>query len=274
MKAPVSLKTLGILLMAAPLSASAATVFSFQQGDLRQDGSLFGSGATYSGSHSAAITDQTPTATTATDRLGNQFRDAAAQAGNTNYGNNGQNWVALFSYNLTELATYIASNPGMTVSGSQFNLVKLTNQANAISFSLRSTQAFSTSATWATYDGTNAWPATVRSNSTGAVGGGTQGTVLSASAPASSGGANMAWETSSDFVTAVNNALASGDKTLYMMVQGAFYTNSDSSITYADIANATVDSRPELLITLDAVPEPSTAILGALGAIVLLRRRR
>jgi hypothetical protein len=255
------------------LPASAATVFSFQQGDLRQDGVLFGTGASYAGAVDGSVTDNNPTGNISTltaNAIGNQFQSTS----NASRGSNGQQWNGLFSYDLTELANHLTANPGLTVSAASFTLIKTTTGTGGAALNLYQTQPFTTSASWNTYDGTNAWPSPTVTNPDGVAGGGTQLLKLNSNSVFSNGPSPMVWNNTADsnFVDAVNNALTRGDKTLYMAVitDGAF--NGDARITYSDLGDGTVNNRPELSITL--VPEPSTAFLGALGALALLRRRR
>lgn len=260
------------LFAALVLPASAASVFSFQQGDLRQDGSLFGSGSSFAGAVDGSVTDNNPggdISTITANFIGNQFRTS-----NANAGSNGQQWSGLFSYDLTELANHLTSNPGLTVSDASFTLIKTTTGTGGASLNLYQTQAFSTLASWNTYDGTNAWPTPTAANPDGVVGGGTQLLKLNSNGVFSNSASPIVWNNTADsnFVDAVNDALARGDKTLYMAVitDGGF--NGDARITYSDLGSATVDDRPELSITV--VPEPSTALLSALGALALLSRRR
>lgn len=270
MKNPMYLKTLGILLLAA--SSTSAAVMSLQQGDLRVDGTLFGAGAAYAGAVDGSINDSNPTATITaitSNLIGNQF---ASTDGNR--GTNGTQWNGLFSYNLTELASYLASNPGFTVSAASFTLITSQTGTGGATLNLYQTQPFTSSASYNTYDGTNAWPSPTESNPGGLAGGGSKLMRLNSNGVFSTSGSPMTWNNTanSNFVDAVNDALARGDKTLYMAVitEGGF--NGDARVTYTDLGNATVDNRPELSITL--VPEPSAALLGTLGFVALLRRRR
>lgn len=271
-KKTLNYKALGILLLAAPLSVNAATTFTFQQGNLRQDGVLVGSGAAYAGAVDGSINDNNPTAsiTTVTANLiGNQFR-----ASNANVGTNGQQWSGLFSFNLGELATFLASNPSFTVADASFTLTKTTSGTGGSTLNLYQTQPFTGDASWNTYDGTNAWPGPNSANPAGAIGGGSQLSKLNSNGVFSNAGSPMSWTNTADtnFVDAVNDALARGDQTLYMAVITDSGFNGDGRIIYTDLGEATVEDRPNLSITL--VPEPSTALLGALGALALLRRRR
>jgi len=250
--------------------ATAATVFSFQQGDLRQDGTLYGTGSAYSGTLDGSITDQAPNnsmVANTQDRVGNQFR---ATTGNV--GTNGQQWSALFSYDLTELGDYLTVNPTLNISEASFSLTRTGGAGNS-AIGLYQTEAFTSSATWVTYDGTNAWASPLRANSGGLAGGGTlvDSSLLNGSSLGSAD-SPMVFSTSTSFVSAVENALSRGDKTLYLVALANTYTSLDTYGIFANNAAATVDSRPELTITI--VPEPSSALLGGLGLLVLLRRRR
>lgn len=259
------------LFAAFALPASAATVFSFQEGDLRKDGVLFGAGASYSGTVDGSINDSNPGGTISTitaNLLGNQFGST-----NANRGSNGTQWNSLFSYDLTELAGYLSTNSGTSVSDASISLTRGTQTGTGgATLNLYQTQPFTTSASWSTYDGTNAWPTPNPVNTDGLAGGGTKLTQLNSNGVFSTTGLSWVNTANSNFTDAVNNALARGDKTLYMAAITDFGFNGDARITFSDKGDATVDNRPELLITV--VPEPSTALLTALGALALLRRRR
>ena len=261
------------LLTLSAIPATAATVFSFQQGDLRQDGALFGAGVSYTGAVDGSINDSNPTGTITaitSNVIGNQY----AATSDTNRGTNGTQWNGLFSYNLTELANHLTSNPGFTVSAASFTLITTQTGTGGATLNLYQTQPFTASASYNTYDGTNAWPSPTISNPGGVSGGGSQLLKLNSNGVFSTSGSPMTWNNSANtnFVDAVNDALARGDKTLYMAITTDGGFNGDARVTYSDLGNATVNNRPELSITL--VPEPSTALLGALGALALLRRRR
>lgn len=256
-------------------SSHAATLFSFQQSDLRKDGVLYGAGSSYSGAFDGSVTDQSPTGTATTntqDRIGNQLRAASG-----NVGSNGQQWSGLFSFDLTELGDFITANPSFTVASAALTLTSVggSHAGGSTTIVLYQTEEYSGIATWITSDGTNAWSLPVKTNSTGAVGG---GTLVSGSLGGGTvnttitSGASMTFSSSAAFVNSVDNALARGDKTLFLLVQANNYGSSDSYAQFANNTNATTDFRPELALTL--IPEPSTALLGGLGLLALLRRRR
>lgn len=56
------------------------------------------------------------------------------------------------------------------------------------------------------------------------------------------------------------------------MVRPETGTSLDQNAIFANNENITLDARPELTVTL--IPEPSAALLGGLGLLALLRRRR
>jgi len=272
MKIRILLSVFGAI---AALPCHAATTFSFQQGDLRKDGTLYGSGASYAGTFDGSVTDNAPnnSATTNTqDRIGNQFRATA-----TNPGSNGQQWSGLFSYDLSELSTFLASNPGFSVSAAAFSLTSIggSHAGGSATIVLYQTEAFTGNATWSTSNGTDAWSTPVTSNGSGTVGGGTLASSSLGGGTVSttiSIGSAMTFSSSASFVSSVNDALARGDKTLYLLIQAATYASLDSYATFANNTNTTTDYRPELSVTL--IPEPSAALLGGFGLLALLRRRR
>ena len=90
------------------LIAHAGTInstFSIQQGNLVQDGSPYGTGTGYNGVVDGRVTDNTATTALSVGStaitLGNQYQNTAV---------NGQQYCGLFSYDLTELNSYIAAN--------------------------------------------------------------------------------------------------------------------------------------------------------------------
>ncbi len=266
-----------VTLAAAGLSSSASAapiLFSFQQGDLRQDGVLFGPGASYTGNLTGSINDVNPTkvlTATTNNRVGAQFNTISPV--NANIGTDGRAFNALFSYDLAPLQTYLTANPSKSVSEAAFRLTGSGGSSSngfANTYRLYQTVGFTSSATWSTSDGTNAWPTPLRTNTGGVSGGGTQFSGQLATAGSTpTVGAVMSFNTSTDFVAAINNALARGDKTLYLVAQHN-YSNWDSWTSFYTHLDATVSNRPELLITV--VPEPAT--LGVIAACALLTLRR
>lgn len=238
-------------------AGSISTTFSFQQGDLRKDGVLHGGGTLYTGGLDGTISDNASnialtTATTAT--IGNQF-----QTGTTG---NGRNFVGLFSYNLTELDTFIAANTSsassVTVSSVAFKLVSTggTGTGSTGAISLYQTDPFTSSATWATTNGSSAWSAPFQTGTGtfGFTGGGSALTgnlgTTSPSVSTASYVANTAlqWTSSAAFISAVNTTLQ-GDKKLNLMAARPL-ANLDGRVFYNTGTAATVDNRPELLVTL------------------------
>ena len=255
------------------LSCQAATVFSFQQGDLRRDGLLHGSGAAYTGMLDGSVTDNAPNnsmVAITTDRLGNQNR-----ATNANAGTNGQQWTGLFTIDLTELDAYLSASPGQSVSEASFQLTRLSSTSGGVGLQLYQTDAFTTAATWAASNGTDAWSAPLAENPGGVAGGGTRVSgPLNGNAVGTFGAANSAMNfgTSETFVSAIEAALARPDKTLYLMIQPSSAYNSDHYASFINSEHATTDFRPELVITV--IPEPSAAMLLPLGLLAALRRHK
>ncbi|QTN33877.1 hypothetical protein HZ994_16680 [Akkermansiaceae bacterium] len=261
------------MLAACAMPASAATTFSFQQGDLRQDGVLFGVGSGYAGASDGSIIDQNPTKTAnsgTANRIGTQFNSTSANTGNDGRGING-----LFTFDLTALADYLAANPTFTVSDVSLSVTRVGGGGSfGRAISLYATEAYTDSANWTTSDGTNPWSSPTTPNGTttpGLAGGGTVGALVGGTTfGTTKTTAPWVWGTSANFTAAVNSALA-GDKKLYLLAQTG-YGNGDSFFDFAKFDDATVENRPDLQITV--IPEPSAALLGALGALFLLRRRR
>jgi hypothetical protein len=254
-------------------SVQAATVFSFQQGDLRRDGLLHAAGASYSGMLDGSVTDNAPNnsmVAITTDRIGNQNR-----ATNANVGTNGQQWTGLFSIDLTELFLHLEANSGQSVSEVSFNLTRLSSTSGGVGLQLYQTEPFMAAATWATSNGTDAWSTPLADNPGGVAGGGTRlSGPLNGTAVGTFGSANsaMVFSSSESFVGAVESALARPDRTLYLIIQPNSAYNSDHYASFINNEHATTDLRPELAITL--IPEPSSALLLPLGLLLALRRHK
>ena len=94
-----------------------------------------------------------------------------------------------------------------------------------------------------------------------------------------------------DFTSATNNLIGSGNATLQLsQLAGFSYANTytifqDTSTTGFTLANITgydnvgytanfFESGDNYLLSFTAVPEPSAALLGGLGLLAILRRRR
>jgi arylsulfatase A-like enzyme len=221
---------------------------TFQEGNFQVSGVTTGVGTGYT-MVNGSVTDNSPSTSISAQTLsqiGNQNRTT-----NANAGTDGQQWNALFSFDLTELANYLTANPGQIVDGASFSLTKLgsSGTGSATSVNLYQTDPFTTGATWTTVNGSTAWTGPLPTNSGGSAGGGSKllklnsnGVLLPASA--------MTWtNTGTNFITAVQNALTRGDKTLYLaaITDGAF--NGDSRASWANKLDATVSNRPLLTIT-------------------------
>lgn len=244
----------------ATASDAQTVTFSFQQGDLQKDGIAHGAGTSYTGAVSGHIVDANTTAvltTTAAATIGNQFV-------NTPTGTNGRNFVGLFSYDLTELATFITTNTSasssVAITDVSFKLVA-TGASSSGTFhggiSLYQTDPFTTTSTWSTYNGTDAWTQPFQSGLAETqfrfTGGGSDLTVnLGGTSPTTGGktaGSLLEWTSSANFIAALNTALAQPDKKLHLMAARPL-GNADGRVSIHTGGAAIVNDRPELVVTL------------------------
>jgi fibronectin-binding autotransporter adhesin len=241
-------------------AADAETVtFSFQQGDLQKDGIAHGPGTSYAGAVAGHIVDANTTTaltTTATATIGNQFV-------NTPTGTNGRNFVGLFSYDLTELASFITANTSssssVSITGVSFKLIASGNTAGTVNggISLYQTDPFTTASTWANFDGTTPWTLPFQSGLAETqfrfTGGGSALTLnLGGTSPTTGGkvaGSLLEWTSSANFIAALNTALARPDKQLHLMAARPL-GNSDGRVNIHTGSATTVNDRPELVVTL------------------------
>lgn len=234
------------------------TTFTIQQGNLQKDGSAYGSGTGYSGVVDGQLNDNNTTtalSTTATSTLGNAFASGSP---------NGRQYVGQFSYDLTELNTFIAANTGpyssVAIQSVSFQIISAGSvSGTASSIGLYGTDPFTSSCTWANYTTGTPWTIPYQNlaspNNTvqyGYTGGGSRLTTSLATANPNTGvttGNPLIWTSSANFITAVNNALARSDKKLYLTADvGAGNSDNRLSVNYSP--TATVASRPQLTITL------------------------
>jgi autotransporter-associated beta strand protein len=250
-------RSLAVLAFCVTAVHSETVTFSFQQGDLRKDGELYGAGADYSGALDGHIVDANTTAaltTLATTTIGNQFQTGSG---------NGRNFVSLYSYDLTELSDFIAANTSSsssaTVTSVSFKLIASGNTSGTVNggISLFRTDPFTSGATWPTTDGSTAWTSPYQSGLDETqfkyTGGGSALTAnlggTSPSTGSKTAGSPMEWTSSAGFVAALGHALAQPDKKLHLMAARPLQ-NSDGRVPVHSGSAATVDERPELLITL------------------------
>lgn len=250
-----------VALFTPALQAGTTTsTFSFQQGDLKKDGSAYGSGASYSGVVDGRITDNTATtalSTTATATIGNQYRAGSP---------NGQQHVGLFSYDLTELNDFITANTSssssVSVTSVSFKLISAGGQNATSGIRLYRTDPFTSSdCTWSNYTTGTPWTVPFQNIASTAQYGYTGGaSALTANLGGTSPntgvttGNALTWTSSTNFIDAVSYALGQADKKLYLAANVAItaYTGgSDQRVNVNFSPAATVDDRPELLITLD-----------------------
>ncbi len=256
-----SLILVALLLTASHLRAGVANItFTFQQGNEQTNGVNFGSGPSYTGVVDGSITDGSGTfarTTNATSTLGNQFRSGSP---------NGQQWVSLFSYNLAELNNYIAANTGpyssVIIQSVSFQIVSAgANSGGAMALGLYGTDPFTSSGcTWSNYTTATPWTVPYQNltapNNTVAYGYTGGGSALTASLGGSNPGTGVTtgnpliWGSSINFISAVTNALARTDSTLYLTARGSFFNNGDNRLSVNYSPATTVANRPLLTINV------------------------
>ncbi|MEY4917158.1 MAG: hypothetical protein RL616_1071, partial [Verrucomicrobiota bacterium] len=259
-----------LALGATTARAGVATItFTIQQGNLQTNGVAYGSGSGYSGVVDGRITDDTASSalsTAATNTLGNQFRSGSP---------NGQQYLSLFSYDLTELNNFIAANNlssnAVTIQSVSFQLTSGGSvSGSSMTLGLYQTDPFTSSATWSTTDGSTAWSSPYQNIGSSAQFGYTGG---ASALTAGLGGSNpnttiasgsLTWTTSSAFLGALQTALARADKKLYLTARGTFFSNSDNRLSVNFSSVGTAAFRPLLTITLQVNTSPS-AWTGASG---------
>ncbi|MEI7534172.1 MAG: autotransporter-associated beta strand repeat-containing protein, partial [Verrucomicrobiae bacterium] len=248
-------------------SAGAATItFTIQQGNLQTNGVAYGSGSGYSGVVDGRITDDyaaSPLATTSPQTLGNQYRSPSY---------NGQQYLGLYSYDLTELNNFIAANNSasnaVTIQSVAFQVISAGANASSggafVALNLYGTDPFTSSVTWSNYDGTTAWSSPYQTGGSGnysATGGASALTAqLGSSAPyiTITSGNPLTWGTTSAFVGAVQNALARADKKLYLAARPSYFNNGDSRLSAYLSSDTAVANRPQLTVTLQINTSPFT----------------
>jgi autotransporter-associated beta strand protein len=250
----ILLATLLIQLVVPPARAGVVTnIFTFQKGNLQTNGVAYGSGSSYGGVVDGAINDNTATsalATGSTNTLGTAFASG-----------NGRQYCGLFSYDLTELNTFITANTSayssVQVTSVSFQLLSaggVTGTATAIG--LYGTDPFTSTCTWSNYTTGIPWTVAYQNIGSSAQYGYTGGgSVLTASL----GGANpntgiasgslLTWTSSSNFIVAITNALARSDKTLYLTANSSL-GNTDHRLNFNCSSVGTVSYRPALSVTL------------------------
>ncbi len=247
-------------------SAGVATItFTIQQGNLQTNGVAYGSGSGYSGVVDGQLNDNSATAVltaTVTSTLGNAFASG-----------NGRQYVGLFSYDLTELNSFIAANNlssnAVTIQSASFQLISAGGvTGSAMTLGLYGTDPFTSSATWSNLDGTTSWSnpyqnltAPANTQQYGYTGGGSALTASLGGTSPNTGiasGSALTWTTSPAFIGAVQNALARADKKLYLTARGTFFSNGDDRLNVNFSPTATLASRPQLTITLQINTSPFT----------------
>jgi autotransporter-associated beta strand protein len=241
-------------------AGTVSTTFSFQKGDLRKDGELYGAGASYAGVVDGNLNDST--ATTLPYRQARPPLWAISGAAGSP---NGQQHVGLFSYDLSELGTFIADNTSasssVAITAVSFKLISAgVNSGDSYSIRLFGTDPFTSGARWSTSDGSTAWSSPFQNIGSSAQYGHTGGaSALTANLGGTSPNTSVAsgnaleWTSSLNFINALTTALDRPDKTLHLTAN-CVITNwgggSDSRLNVHFSPTATVDNRPELLVTL------------------------
>jgi len=250
------------VLAAGSLHAGLVTnIVSFQQGDLRVDGSLINSGY------------QTQVATI---RSGTEADNVQASTsmfiGNTSSG--GTPMRGLFGFDLSYIETLAGGNP-YTINSVTFKLTTVTANTSfpgASTFSAFLTDSFAdeTLATW-------------NNPGSGHSAGGTIGALLSSISitPTIAGTLQeTASFTGASWISAVSNSLAGAGNTLNFLVKrGTENTSANYFWRPADdeyTGTYGVNARPELIVDITVIPEPATLGLLGIGTLltILLRRMK
>lgn len=258
-------------LAASDVHADSTTVFGFQQNNLTTNSAPYGSGAGYTGALDGHILDaNTNTALSANPTLtiGNQFQ------GNQN----GRQFTGLFAYDLSELYTYITNNNTISstagVSSVSFQLVTTGGNVGGGTGTIRlyETDPFTSTATWNSTNGPSAvnnWTVpfqsgfVTQSNTTFTGGGSSNSVAVGVANPAPNisattivAGTTIGWDSSDTFTTAISNALARPDKTLYLAAVRLPFGNVESRVFLNSSRTNTIAQRPLLQITVDVVGTP------------------
>lgn len=202
-------------------------------------------------------------------------------AATTNYGTSttlqigptgdGQQKTAVFRFDATPLQNQYQSIESVTL---RFNIADTGTTGN---FNLRLLTAGNAlwqenTATWSTQNGTNVWAGGAPNQTANAAGSwaftlnsatNTVGSWVEITLDPSSFGASVnTWE---EILTQWETSNAG------FQIYGGSGTNNWS---FKSSEDATANLRPELVVNYTAVPEPSAVLLGGIGVLALLRRRR
>jgi hypothetical protein len=241
------------------VSGVSADLVSFQQGDLRADGSLISSSYQTQGGTIRSGTEADNVQTSTSMYIGNTSSGGTPMRG-------------LFGFDLSYIETVVGGN-SYTINSVTFKLTTVTANGSflgASTFSAFLTDSFAdeTVATW-------------NNPGSGQVAGGNIGTTLSSFAltPTIAGTVKeTASFTGANWISAVSNALAGADNTLNFLVKrGTENTSANYFWRPADDEYAGsygVDARPELIVDVTVVPEPAVMGMLGLGAFVALLIRK
>lgn len=110
-------------------------------------------------------------------------------------------------------------------------------------------------------------------NAADSTAGGTEGTFLTSSSVSTGANDTNSFDSSAAFISVVENAIG-GDNTVNLLLKRSSVADTNSFTRFLSLRSG--DPGFELVVDYDliAVPEPATALLGGLGVLLLLRRRR
>jgi len=242
-------------------SARAQTVtFGFQKGNLTTNSVVLDSGYNVM---DGVLGDANATAlltSSQTAAVGSFFKSGSP---------NGQQNCGFFSYDLTQLASFITANTSgnssVSIASASYTVIAAgaaSTSGGNYAWQLYGTDPFTSSCTWSNYDGVNPWTVpyqniaapnnTVQYGYTG--GGSALTTSLNTNSIFLNGvstGNPLTLLGGTNFISAITNALARGDKTLYLTLRIPTFVNGDSRQGLTFSPTNTVASRPLLQIAVN-----------------------
>jgi len=180
---------------------------------------------------------------------------------------NGQQNCGFFAYDLTQLANFVAANTSgnssAAIASVSFSVITASAGSTSggnYSWQLCGTDPFTSSCTWSNYNGVNPWTVPYQNIANNAVQYGYTGggSALTASLNTNSiflnglsSGSPLTLLGGTNFISAITNALARTDKTLYLTLRIPSLVNGDSRQTLTFSPATTVTSRPLLQIAVN-----------------------